>query len=350
MNPTSEHRPDIAELAGLLPDPAIHDPGMDPDRQAQLRSALRQEYSRSSTTPDTAGRSPSRSRRRLTLILAPAAAACALAVTAGLIYAGSDGNEVSPDPGPGTEQPETLTAAQLLERAARTAARTPQEPPADDQYIYGEATGFIHDQVMVDEDSFTMERRETSSEVWSSVDGSRRSLERGEHGDDWLPAVDNPSLSTPTYRLLESLPTDPEVLLRQIYDEAERRYGADGGNRLPPDQGAFEIIGTLLSFGLLPPDTAATLYRAAAMIPGVVTRSDAEDAMGREGVAVAREHNGWSREWILDADTTRLLGVRGVVTETGPFGEAGTVNESFAISRVGVVDEPGQVPPASPGA
>ncbi|MEO3755074.1 CU044_5270 family protein [Streptomyces sp. B6B3] len=347
MNPTSEHDRDIAELTSLLPDPTAHDPGMDPERQALLRSALREEYGRSST-PDTAG-SPSRSRRRLTLVLAPTAVACALAVTAGLIYAGGDGDEA---PGSDRDQVQEVppTAAELLTLAAQAAGRATQEPPADDQYVYAEVTGFIHNQVMTDEDSFELERREASSERWSSVDGSRRSLEREEHGDEWYPAVTDPSLSEPTYRLLESLPTDPEVLLEQIYDEAERQYGANSGDPLPPDQGAFEIIGTLLSTGLVPPDTAATLYRAAAMIPGVVTHEDAEDAMGREGVAIAREHDGWSREWIFAGDMSRLLGLRGVVTESGPFGGAGTVYETFAISRVGVVDEPGQVPSTSPGA
>ncbi|MDT0347156.1 CU044_5270 family protein [Streptomyces litchfieldiae] len=334
MSSMPKDRPDVAELIGLLPDPAPDDAGLNPERQALLRSALRQEYRR--PTP-----ARSRSRRRLTLVLAPSAAACALAITAGLTSIGSLGG----DP-PGNEQEADPTAAQLLERAALTAARAPQVSPADDQYIYGETTGFTTGQVQ-DGDSFTTERQEVHGEMWASVDGSGPTLERDEYSDDWIPAPDPPSLSRPTYRLLETLPTDPDVLLEQIYAEAGRQYGEGSENPLEPDQGAFEIIGRLLSGGVLPTETAATLYRAAADIPGVVTLPDTEDAMGREGVAVAREHAGWRTEWILDEDTTRLLGLRTIVTESGPFGEAGTVYDSIAISRVGIVDEPGRRPTAA---
>ncbi|MGP4115245.1 CU044_5270 family protein [Streptomyces sp. 4N509B] len=348
--PSSEERADadVARLLTLLPDPAPGEAGMAPGRQAHLRTALRAEYRR--LTPPEGARS--RSRRRTTWILAPTAAACALAITVGLTSLGTDGTggtDGANGPGgaggetPGIGQPATPTAAHLLHQAARSVARSPQGPPRDDQYTYAAITGFTHVQVG-DGSSFTTEREETRGELWTSVDGSAPSLEREDDGDRWTPAPAEPSLSQPTYRLLESLPTDPEVLLDQIYAEAERRHEEGGEGRFDRDQGAFELIGTLLSIGPLPPQTAATLYRAAADIPGVILLPDAEDALGREGVAVARERDGWRHEWLFDEDTTRLLGLRTVLTEPSEFGEAGTVYDSLAISRVGVVDEAGEIP------
>jgi hypothetical protein len=54
------------------------------------------------------------------------------------------------------------------------------------------------------------------------------------------------SLNVATYRLLQSLPTDPHALLAMIY-KAGRGYG------LSPDQEAFVTIGDLLRDKIAPP-------------------------------------------------------------------------------------------------
>jgi hypothetical protein len=74
------------------------------------------------------------------------------------------------------------------------------------------------------------------------------------------------NLGNPTYRLLQSLPTDPRTLLNLIYafdgpGAATQELGKDGE--------AFSLIGNLIRETIMPPATAAALYRAAALIPGV---------------------------------------------------------------------------------
>jgi hypothetical protein len=212
----------------------------------------------------------------------------------------------------------------------------------DGQYTYAELAGFS---AWLDGDSGAVGRTNENGEQWASVDGSGRDLWRDENGElTWFPANKNPSLASPTYRLLESLPTDTAALLEMIYADAELNHGSGTGSSLGVDQGAFVIISDILTHAVLPPDTNAALLRAAAAIPGVVRIPEAEDALGRHGVAIAREHDGERLEWIFDEDTMRLLGQRTVLTEDGGWGEAGSPVDSTAIVRTGIVDEPGQVP------
>lgn len=69
-------------------------------------------------------------------------------------------------------------------------------------------------------------------------------------------------LSDPSYRFLQTLPTDPRALLDMIY------AGTKGAGQ-SPDQEAFPTIGDLLRESIPPPAVSAALYRAAALIPGV---------------------------------------------------------------------------------
>src|SRR5260370_36822724 len=88
-------------------------------------------------------------------------------------------------------------------------------------------------------------------------------------------------LNDPTYRLLQTLPTNPHALLAMIYP-VERGHGPR------PAQEAFVTTGDLLRHTIAPPKVAAALYRAAALIPGVTLVPDATDAIGQHGVAIAR--------------------------------------------------------------
>src|SRR6185437_5780855 len=106
----------------------------------------------------------------------------------------------------------------------------------------------------------------------------------------------------PTYRLLQSLPTDPHTLLNLIYRE-------DSGGQ-PANEEAFTTIGDLLRESIAPPAVSAALYRAAALIPGVTVVSDVTDAIGRPGVAVSYSANGNQDEWIFDKTTFSLIGER----------------------------------------
>ena len=65
----------------------------------------------------------------------------------------------------------------------------------------------------------------------------------------------------PTYRFLQSLPTDPHALLNLIEREMQ-------GQQPGPEE-AFTTIGDLLGEAIAPPRVSAALYWAAALIPGV---------------------------------------------------------------------------------
>jgi len=140
------------------------------------------------------------------------------------------------------------------------------------------------------------------------------------------------SLNAATYRLLQSLPTDPHALLAMIYN-AGRGYGPS------PDQEAFVTIGDMLRDKIAPPKVAAALYRAAALIPGVTLVHNATDAIGRQGVAVARTAGGIRTELIFSETTLKLIGERATFVRTGISGDA------TAIIRQAFVYHLGQVPP-----
>jgi hypothetical protein len=88
----------------------------------------------------------------------------------------------------------------------------------------------------------------------------------------------------------------------------------------------------------------AAIYRAAALIPGVVEVPDSVDASGRHGVAVARVDptDGVRTEWIFDKKTLSYLGEREVqVTDTKEI-KPGTVLGYTAVITRAVVDQAGR--------
>ncbi len=155
------------------------------------------------------------------------------------------------------------------------------------------------------------------------------------------PGPVRPSLNAPSYDYLRTLPTDPDLLLKKIYDETE-------GEGSTPDQQAFTTIGDLLREQVVPPKLAAGLYRAAARIPGVVLVDDSVDAVGRHGVAIARadEADGARTEWIFDRETYTYLGERTVQTRDAEGIKKGTVRGRTAVTDRAVVDAVKQRPAA----
>lgn len=277
----------------------------------------------------------SRGRRGLALGAAMAAGAAVVVLTFGFGL---------PD-APLNAPPASAASVELLERAALAAATTPQMRVRTGQYSYVKTVG--HTSALSETKSGEMQllRENEAMEQWTSVDGSERTLQRKDGNDKLLPGTPGRgSLNSPTYNFLAALPTDPDALLKQISDDAQENHGAGSDSTTGPDQEAFVTIGDLLRSGVTPPDTAASLYRAAALIPGVDVVPDAVDAAGRKGVAVARTHEGERTEWIFDKSTARLLGERTVLVEDNAWGKAGTVVTSVAVINSGIVDEAGRTP------
>ncbi|RST04877.1 hypothetical protein EF910_15440 [Streptomyces sp. WAC07149] len=322
MNPADEP---LGPLPGLS-DAELPFPG-----RARLREHLVRE---AHSAP-----APARPRRRAALLLAAGAAACAvtLAVTLGAAGPGGPPAAAPPDP----------AAVRLLDRVALTAQEAPAPAVRDGQFLYTRTTG--HSTALSEVPGGAMEasRTDESGERWLSVDGSAAPVERtAEGGTRTLPwdGENRATLNSPTYRFLESLPTDPGRLLELIYADTRLNHGPGSGSTLGPDQAAFVAIGDLLRQVEAPPGVSAALYRAAARIPGVVLVPEATDAAGRTGVAVARVHGGERTEWIFDRSSLRLLGERTVLLEDGAWGKAGTAVTSVAVVGRGVSDRAGETP------
>ncbi|MET9673112.1 CU044_5270 family protein [Streptomyces sp. NPDC006482] len=351
---TTPPRPTPAEhdeIARLLPVPAERER---PGRHHQLlKDQLLREF-RQDAAPAAA--KPRFGVRRLTIAAVPLAAG-ALAVTL------ATGGQLDPRPGAdplaavtpdssasGRTGGQATPAAVLLDRIATVAAARPAPAVRDDQYVYVSSTVAWSSQ-SADE---TVMRLDTphSRKIWLSVDGSVPGLlrERGKNivlADEvdkaGRPVSDHPvgnpapTLNSPTYRYLESLPTDPDALLKKIYAETK-------GSGPGPDQMAFVTIGDLLREQLAPPKVSAALYKAAARIPGVTVVDDSVDAAGRHGVAVARVHAGERTEWIFDRKTLEFLGERGVMVQDMPWASSGQVTATTAVLARGITDKTGETP------
>ncbi|CAM5302687.1 CU044_5270 family protein [Streptomyces narbonensis] len=232
-------------------------------------------------------------------------------------------------------------APRLLDRISLAAAEADApKPAAAGQYVYIESrsagTHVRTDSGVSSLVSVPLHTRQ----VWESPDGSDGWLiEPGNTepegitlaGPDEQGNAPKPHLGAPSHDYLAKLPTDPDALLRKIYEETE-------GQGSGPDQQAFSTIGDLLGESWPSPQLTAALYRAAAKIPGVVTVDSATDAVGRQGVAVARldEASGARTEWIFDRKTLTFLGERSVQVE-GDSGEDGLIKPGTVISTHAVL-------------
>jgi hypothetical protein len=245
-------------------------------------------------------------------------------------------------------------AVRLLAKAADVAARQPAAHVRDSQYMYVETTAAVPSLGLKPLSNKPrpfprhIHLKMITSQVWVPVDNvCRAGLERGINGNGQKsssafsarqPGVKCPNiggLNDPTYRLLQTLPTNPHALLAMIY-RIERGHGPG------PDEEAFVTIGDLLRNTIAPPKVTAALYRAAALIPGVTFVPNATDAIGRPGVAVARigpgADGGVREELIFSRATWQLIGERTVIARTG------VITGATAIIARAFVDHRGQTP------
>lgn len=164
-------------------------------------------------------------------------------------------------------------------------------------------------------------------QVWTSLDGHRgwliqTGIDQPEGGE----TLDSKVAYSGAYDELAKLSTDPGELLARIYAETQ---GQGNG----PDSQAFSRVGDLLGESYPPAALYPALYRAAAMIPGVLVVDDAVDATGRHGIALARvDEGGYRVELMFDKTDYTYLGTRQVLTRDSADGiRAGTVVYSSAI-------------------
>ncbi len=146
----------------------------------------------------------------------------------------------------------------------------------------------------------------------------------------------------PTYAWVRSLPTNPGRLLQVVYAGS-----AIGGES--KSYSAFQAIGGLLTSAVLPSATEAALYRATALIPGVVFVPDAIDAAGRHGFGIAlTDQWGERHEWIFSKTTYQYLGERDYQVRATAGAKAGTLVGLSAVLARGAADSLGGAPTLIP--
>jgi hypothetical protein len=117
-------------------------------------------------------------------------------------------------------------------------------------------------------------------------------------------------LGDASYRLLQSLPTNPNALLNYL----------KAGKKWTNDDPVTEI-GDLIREAIIPPAAAAALYRVAAHLPGAVVVPDATNAVGQHGIGIAwastdAAHK-YRTEWIFNKTTLQYIGERDYNVKTG---------------------------------
>jgi hypothetical protein len=306
------------------------------------------------------GRSRTRGFRlpRPAIALPAAALAVAGAVVVGSVLnsgAGAKSGDAAGGPALTTHlgTPTTKGVPQLLDQISLVAAEGSHPTVKPGQYVYIESKAAETFVKTVNDKSSLASHPLHKRQIWKSADGTKGWLIDPSVNDspegETLSLPDEQGkpfkahMGAPSYDYLAALPTDPDQLLKLIYKETK-------GQGNTPDQQAFTTIGDLLGESYPPAELYAALFKAAAKIPGVVVVNDAQDAIGRTGVAVARldETSGAREEWIFDKKTHVFLGERSVqvreISEYGVVMKPGTVRYTDAITDRAIVDDIKQTP------
>ncbi|QKG25568.1 CU044_5270 family protein [Actinomadura verrucosospora] len=249
-----------------------------------------------------ARRRPPRLRRpaALGLLAAAAAVAGAAAITMAQV--------VAPD-GHGSA---TAAAAEVLRDAAATARGGPPVRPSAYSYTR---------ELLV----FPGEPGRQCEETWLRRDGSLAAggtfpERRGGHCDPhepgrWLPSLRDGDADRRPHADVRTLPTVPSALRARLYSDAAHGRGQNADDKGPRDQLVFNRIGRLLRMPL-PPELRAALFQTLATVPGVDVVRGERDALGRQGIALARsfgDPGDTTRvEIILAPGTYRYLGMKAV--------------------------------------
>lgn len=349
------------ESASLLPQAARDLPaGRHEFHKERLMVRIQQDIERGGSAATVPPAQPKTRRLRLTrpafvLPVMALAAVGAFVAGAALHGGGARSGGVATGPALTTLVGATTTKGlpQLLDQASTAAGRETHPTVKPGQYVYIEsktANTFVR---TVDNKSSLASYALHQRQIWQSPDGTRGwlidpTVNKNSEGEtlslpDEQGNTPKAGVGHPSYDFLAQLTTDPDKLLELIYTETK-------GQGNTPDQQAFETIGDLLTESYPPAELYSALFKAAAKIPGVVMVNDAQDAIGRPGVAVARldETSGARQEWIFDKKTHVFLGERTVqvkkVFDYGVAVKPGTIRYTSAITERSIVDGMRQPP------
>lgn len=285
---------------------------------------------------------PARTPRRRLAIITAIGVAAAVAVTAVLV---TTNTPAAPAAKPGKA---SITTAELFAKIANAAARQPSPAVRDSDFAYIRSeVAYETDTIVNGHETSTMAKLH-ERQIWLPVANlcvTGLLIENGERTPispfpvmngkvekaptQWGTAQPNfscPSeghLGDATYRLLQSLPTEPAALLD--YLKAGKKWTNDD----PPTE-----IGDLIREAIVPPALAAALYRVAALLPGAALVPDATNATGRAGIGImwasTTAKQVYKNEWIFDKTTLQFIGERTYDPATGRLtGESAIVQQAF---------------------
>ena len=315
------------------------------DLPAARKQILKEHLMTELRQADTSRTEPKPKLRGKGTVLVAGAVLTAAAVA--IATAAAVGTHASP-PAPKAAQPAApATAAQLLARIATAAARQPAPVVRDSDFTY------IRSMVAYEVDSISNGHETTSMEklherqIWlpvANLCATGLLIEQGERTPiSPFPVVNgrvdrHPPKGTPmpdftcpseghlgdtTYRLLQSIPTQPDALL--AYLTAGKKWTNDD----PPTE-----IGDMIRETIMPPALAAALYRLAATLPGATLVPHATNVAGRTGIGIMwtskTAKQVYKNEWIFDKTTLRFIGEKTYDPGTGRLtGESAIIQQAF---------------------
>jgi hypothetical protein len=318
-------------VAAANPVPTAAAPGADSPRARQTLARILAEPPGPAGRPSAARRAPAR-RVHVPIAIAVAGAVAIAATATALALL------------PGSTSGASPAAARLLAKIAYVAERQSIPRVRNSQFWYIRSWGA--DMGCNAATGTCVLDKPHEGQIWQSVSNLCVTGLLREHGQD-IPLAydgnrqhcpDRGGVNDPTYRFLQSLPTEPHALLSLI----ERQMSG----QQPPPQEAFITIGDLLGGSIAPPWVSAALYRAAALIPGVTVVADAADAIGRHGVAVAMTVEDVRYEWIFSRQTFHYLGERDIyVAKPRDLDvKIGSIAAESAVLQRSFVNHAGQIP------
>jgi hypothetical protein len=300
-------------------------PDPDGDSTAYARAALRTAMERTSRrAPRAPRRLPRRAWGAASVVLS---AAIVITLAAQLLI-------------PNHSVP-VASAAEMLRRAARAAARQPTPILRAGQYVYTRSesayeactAGAIGSNNPVaspapqeSATACTLER--FTREFWISPEGAGRIREVGDRTTDETFGPDGRY-----FQDLSTVPTDIDALRGYVKRQA-------GSSDKPIDVQMFSIVLDLLRETHATPELRAALYEVAATLPRTELIGETTDELGRLGIAVGYTYLGVRHELIFDPSTSAILGER-LVQVDAPMVDASPAPDA-GINLDGVSD-PGTV-------
>ncbi|MDX3660545.1 CU044_5270 family protein [Streptomyces sp. ID05-26A] len=252
----------------------------------------------------------------------------------------------------------SATAAEELTKAADLASRVVDRPLAPGQFRYvrsryegisPESSGVaVYSDILQEKwipadrrDEWLFRNRNTSTKWLEGHEGQGQPRSgsafkdgaefRGKCGNFSYMAEGSPDRCTtgtfhaPTPEFVAGLPKDPAQMLARL-----KEAGQAG------DAGALVQAGEALNSGEYPAEVRATIFRALALLPGLVVTDKKANLDGKEGVALGMKHFESFTEIIIDPADGDYIGRRDTVAEdqSAEMGglKKGTVRSSSAVS------------------